>query len=265
MPVRRPSAARRLDARPAHPRLAPVRLVLVHALAITLAAATPGAASGQQDCKMLFCSPALTLSPSLAVTNVFDQPRVRRASNGTLHTLEPTTRFALLATLAIPMAVPRTSAVAQLVWAPSADGPADLAAGASAGAGDDADTKGNAPLVEFGLQLELLPARQTGGWLRVDAQLLDQFSPATRAGDGRAYTHKLNLELDAAVSPLRGLAPGNWFRNLELYATLDYLATGRPRVGDELPRGGLTYLDDASPWSLFAGVTIPVAPIAPPQ
>lgn len=238
-----------------------VRLAL--ALALGLTAGTPGAAVGQQDCKMLFCSPSLTLSPSIVVTGVLERPRVRDVSGGSTRMLESSTQFAVLATLSIPMAIPRTSAFTQIVWTPFADRSPNPFTGYGAAGAEDAELNGNAPIYEFGLQLDLIPARQTGGWLRVDLEAADQFGPAAQPDDAGAYTHKLNLELDAVVSPLRWLARGNWFRNLELYATLDYVATGLPRAGDELPRGGVMYLDDASPWALFAGITIPVAPIAP--
>ena len=248
MPVRPPSA---------------VRLSLALTCALALPAATPGTAQGQQDCKMLFCSPSLTVSPSAMVTNVFDGPRVRRLSDGAVRTLDAEARFAMVFTLTIPTTIPRTSAFTQLLWTPFADRSTNPFTGYATDDGGAEERIGNAPLYEFGLQLDLLPARQTGGWLRVDAQVIDQFGPAGRRGDDRTYTHKLNLALDAAVSLLRWLSEENWFRHLELYTTLDYLATGLPRAGDEVPRGELVYLDDASPWTLWAGLTIPVAPIAP--
>lgn len=235
------------------------------ALALGLTAGTPGAAVGQQDCKMLFCSPSLTLSPSLVVTGVMDRPRVRDVSGGSTRTLASDAQFAVLATLSIPMAIPRTSAFTQIVWTPFADRSPNPFTGYGAADANDAEINGNAPRYEFGLRLDVIPARQTGGWLRVDVKAADQFGPAAQSDAAGAYTHKLNLELDAVVSPLRWLSSSNWFRNLEMSATLDYVATGLPRAGEELPRGGWVYLDDASPWSLFAGLTIPIAPVAPRQ
>jgi hypothetical protein len=50
-------------------------------------------------------------------------------------------------------------------------------------------------------------------------------------------------------------------RGIELEGSLDYIATGLPHAGDEMPIGGERFVDDQSPWSFSFVFVIPV--IAP--
>jgi hypothetical protein len=54
--------------------------------------------------------------------------------------------------------------------------------------------------LESELKLYWLEGEQTGGWLSSHFDIVDKFSSAERATDTRAYTHKLNIELDTAVA-----------------------------------------------------------------
>ena len=54
--------------------------------------------------------------------------------------------------------------------------------------------------LESELKLYWLEGEQTGGWLSSHFDIVDKFSPAKRPTDTRAYTHKLNFELDTAVA-----------------------------------------------------------------
>jgi hypothetical protein len=89
--------------------------------------------------------------------------------------------------------------------------------------------------------------------------VVDKFSAAERASDGRAYTHKLNLELDTSVSIFNWLPEGRWLRGVQLEGSLDYVATGLPRRNDEID--GVRFLDNASPWSFSLVFVVPVAPM----
>lgn len=44
---------------------------------------------------------------------------------------------------------------------------------------------------------------------------------------------------------------------------MDYVATGLPDEGDEVPQGEQVFLEDESPWTFYAGLVIPVAPLDP--
>jgi hypothetical protein len=114
------------------------------------------------------------------------------------------------------------------------------------------------PELEFETNVIWLPADRTRGWISSHFDVVDKFSSAERPTDRRAYTHKLNLELDTSVSIFNWLPDGRWLRGVELEGSLDYVATGLPRTGDVID--GWRYLDNASPWSFSLVVVLPVAP-----
>lgn len=70
--------------------------------------------------------------------------------------------------------------------------------------------------------------------------------------------HKLNLELDTSLSVFNWLPEGRWLRGVDLEGSLDYVATGLARTGDDI--GGVRLLDQASPWSLSIVCVLPIAP-----
>lgn len=98
--------------------------------------------------------------------------------------------------------------------------------------------------LESELKLYWLKSGQTGGWLSSHFDLVDKFSPAARPTDTRAYTHKLNFELDTALAVFSRLPDTHWLHDVELEGSLDYVATGIPR--------------DASRWSFSLVVVFPV-------
>jgi hypothetical protein len=98
--------------------------------------------------------------------------------------------------------------------------------------------------LESELNLYWLASEQTSGWLSSHFDLVDKFSGAERATDTRAYTHKLNLELDTAVAVFNRLPENHWLRDVEVEGSLDYVATGLP--------GG------APRWSFSVVLVIPV-------
>ena len=98
--------------------------------------------------------------------------------------------------------------------------------------------------LESELKLYWLESKQSGGWLSSHFDLVDKFSGAERATDTRAYTHKLNLELDTALAAFNRFRDGHWLRDVEIEGSLDYVATG-------LPKG-------APRWSFSVVVVIPV-------
>ena len=115
------------------------------------------------------------------------------------------------------------------------------------------------PELEFETNFTWLPANRTGGWISSHFDVVDKFSEAERPTDRRAYTHKLNLELDTSFSPFNWLPEGRWLRGVELEGSLDYVATGLPKTGDRID--GTRYLDKASPWSFSVVFVLPVAPL----
>lgn len=112
--------------------------------------------------------------------------------------------------------------------------------------------------MEFETNFIWLPAERTRGWVSSHVDLVDKFSPAERPGQRRAYTHKLNLELDTSLAIFNWLPEGRWLRGVELEGSLDYVGSGLVKAGDRMD--GIRFLDDASPWSFSIVFVIPVAP-----
>ena len=213
---------------------------------------------------MLFCSPSLKALPSVAATNLFTPARVRMLPSGPTKELEPNASFAAILQVAIPSTIPRTSFFAEIIWLPFTSDNTNTFTGYSAADLENADDiDANLPTLEFGASFALLRPKTTRGWLAVNLDVIDQIGPAAEPEDAREYTHKLDLELDATLGIFEWLPKGNWLRNVTAYATLDYVATGIPDEGDEIPKDTRIFLEDASPWSFWSGLVIPIAPIAP--
>jgi hypothetical protein len=98
--------------------------------------------------------------------------------------------------------------------------------------------------LESELKLYWLESDQTRGWLSSHLDFVDKFSGAEQPTDTRAYTHKLNLELETAVALFSRLPDDNWWREVEIEGSLDYIATG-------LPEG-------ASRWSFSIVLVVPI-------
>jgi hypothetical protein len=98
--------------------------------------------------------------------------------------------------------------------------------------------------LESELKLYWLEGEQTGGWLSSHFDVVDKFSPAKRTTDRRAYTHKLNLELDTAVALFSRLPESSWLHDVEIEGSLDYVATGLPK--------------EASRWSFSVVFVLPI-------
>jgi hypothetical protein len=117
----------------------------------------------------------------------------------------------------------------------------------------------NAAELEFETNFYWLTESLSRGWLTSHFDVVDQFSPAERPTSSKAYTHKLDFELDTAVHIFKRLPEGRWLKGLELETSLDYLATGLPQKGDVLS-DGTRVLDDASHWSVSFVIVIAIAP-----
>ena len=98
----------------------------------------------------------------------------------------------------------------------------------------------------------------TNGWVGSHFDIIDKYSRGAKPNTLDGYTHKLNLELDTAVSFLKWIRKP-WLSDIELEGSIDYVATGLPRKGDRF--GNLTYLDNASRWSFSLVFVIPLAPL----
>lgn len=186
----------------------------------------------------MLCAPELKIEPTLTIGDLFG-PRVEDVATGETRTLAPEAGFELILALGIPTAIPRVAITLETIL-PFPD---------------------PEPELELELNLLLVTEAMTRGWAEAHFDIVDQLSPGKRPGTENSYTHKLDLELDVAFFAFHRLPEGNWLRNVEVEASLDYLATGLPRRGDVID--GERYLDDASGWSVSFLLALPLAPLVP--
>lgn len=221
-------------------------------------------AQNKGNCRIL-CSPEVKFEPTLTIENLFRRPKVARLQDGkpvAFSRLEREAEFEVILAVGIPTQVPRVGLTFEAIWTPFAGTDTNVFTGSTASQLGVSRIRDNPVELEFELNLDVLEAGQTGGWVETHFDIVDKFSTAERPRDRGVFTHKLNFELDTAIFIFNWLPRGNWLRNLELEFSLDYMASGIPRAGDVL-RGEELFLTDASPWSLSILVVIPIAPLRP--
>jgi hypothetical protein len=203
---------------------------------IVALAATPGRAQQPAPCRVL-CSPEFKAEPTVTFPNLFGSPRIM-SDDGTVTRESSETQFELILSLGLPTRVSWLEFTVEAIFLPF-----------------DPDST---PELEFETNFIWLPSERTGGWITSHVDVVDKFSSAERPTDQRAYTHKLNFELDTSFSVFNRLPEGRWLRSVELEGSLDYVATGLPKAGDRID--GLRFLENASPWSFSLVFVLPVAP-----
>jgi hypothetical protein len=194
-------------------------------------------AAQQADCRFI-CELSLKVEPTWTIENLANRHRIV-ASDGSIERVNRERVFETVLALDIATTMPRLGFTIEAIASPFSDD--------------------NAVELEFETNLHFLTQPVTRGWLTSHFDIVDQFSPAERPNEKRAYAHKLDFELDTAFHLFNFLPEGRWLRGVELETSLDYLATGIPKKGDVFADGS-RYVDDASSWSLSFIVIIPVAP-----
>ena len=203
---------------------------------VSLLSALEAAGQTAPACRVL-CAPEFKVEPTVTFTNLFGSPRIVDEQGTT--TREPReTEFEVILSLGLPTRASWLEFTVEAIFLPF-----------------DRDST---PELEFESNFIWLSAARTRGWVTSHFDIVDKFSPAKRTTDRRAYTHKLNLELDTSVSVFNWLPEGRWLRGVELEGSFDYVASGLPKAGEI--SDGTHFLDDASPWSLSIVVVIPIAP-----
>jgi len=198
----------------------------------------PDAGSQGSDPCRFICELAWKFEPTITVENLANGHRVA-TGDGMVERAQRDRVFEIVLALDLETKVPWLGFTAEAITAPFEDG--------------------NEVELEFESNFHWLTESMTRGWVTSHFDVVDKFSPAERPDTTRAYTHKLDFELDTAFHPFKRLPEGRWLRGFELEVSLDYLATGLPKQGDVFPDGS-RMLDDASPWSLSLVFVIPVAP-----
>jgi hypothetical protein len=198
----------------------------------------PVRAQNSAPCRIL-CAPEFKVEPTITVTSIFNAPRIIPEDDGAQIRDRRETDFEVILSLGLPTRVPWLEFTVEGIFLPF-------------------DREG-VPELEFEANFIWLQEKRTRGWVSSHFDIVDKFSPAERPSDDRAYTHKLNLELDTGLAVFNWLPEGRWLRGVELEGSLDYVATGLPRAGDVVE--GRRLLDDASPWSFSLVFVVPIAPM----
>jgi hypothetical protein len=213
-----------------------MKRVLISSVVLLLLGVHTAHAQQTTPCRVL-CTPEFKVEPTVTFTNLLGSPRTI-ADDGTPSREPRETEFELILSLGLPTRLSWLDFTVEAIVLPFN--------------GD------STPELEFETNVVWLPAQRTGGWLSSHFDVVDKFSPAERPSDRRAYTHKLNLELDTSVAIFNWLKEGRWLRGVELEGSLDYVASGLPKAGDTIE--GRRYVDDASPWSFSLVFVLPIAP-----
>jgi hypothetical protein len=197
----------------------------------------PSWAQDPSPCRVL-CAPEFKVEPTITFSNVFGSPRILSAEGTEIR--EPQeTDFEVILSLGLPTRISWLEFTVEAIFLPF--------------------DRQSTPEIELETNFVWLPGERTGGWVSSHFDVVDKLSPAERPSDRRAYTHKLNLELDSSVSVFNWVREGRWLRGVELEGSLDYVATGLRRAGDRV--NGSRYINDASPWSFSLVFVLPVAPM----
>jgi len=199
--------------------------------------ANPAAAQARAPCHVL-CPPSLKIEPAVTFGNLFAAPRVVDDRQTPSRTRREAT-FEVVVAMGMPTRWPWLEITAEAIVQPFA--------------------RDATPELELEANLVWLPSHLTRGWVSSHVDMVDKYSPAERPTDRRAYTHTLNLELDTSVAIFTWLPENGWLKDVELEASLDYVATGLAKRGDLVDGGRL--LDDASPWSASIVLVLPLAPL----
>ena len=206
-------------------------------LGLLLVGALPSQAQPPAPCRVL-CTPEFKVEPTITFTTLFNSPRIIHDGSREARD-QRETDFELVLAVGVPTRISWLDFTVEAIFGPfEADG---------------------TPELEFETNFVWLSAERTRGWLSSHFDVVDKFSPAERPSDRRAYTHKLNFELDTSVAIFNWLPEGRWLRGLELEGSLDYVATGLPKGGDRV--GSIQFVDKASPWSFSVVFVIPIAPL----
>lgn len=234
----------------------------VPALLSLLASAAASTAAAQQHCSSI-CAPSLHLETMAIRSHLLAHPRFQRLDDGSIGELASKTNLEVILLVSAPTAIPRTSLFTSVQWLPTAKAPANPFTQYSASELGDAKIRANLPSVTMGASVQALRMKDTNGWLGVGGYLGALFSRAARPHDESDYTRKLDLGVSAQLGIFNWLPKHAWLHAVNGVVLLDYVATGLPHAGDEVPDGERVFLDDVHATSLIVGISVPVAPLVP--
>ena len=225
--------------------------------------ASAGVLGAQQTkpCTVI-CAPTVAFNIAANKPHVFGAPSVRNDTTGAVSKLPSKANLQLQIFVSAKTQVERLYVYAATTWLPSAKARANPFTEYTASQVGD-DIKANHVSLTMGGLIDVVTAKQAHGWAALQGYAADLLSPAARPNDASAYTHKLDLGGVFLGYPFAGMDTSSALHRsgFYVYANLDYVATGLPKAGDDVPRGVRTFLTNAKPAVLILGVGMPVAPL----
>jgi hypothetical protein len=180
--------------------------VAVVLLVLSVAAKATAQDAPEEPCRFV-CELAWKFEPTFTIENLANRHRVVTGEGITERAVRERV-FEIVLALDLETKVPWLGFTAEAITAPFSDG--------------------NEVELEFESNFHWLTESMTRGWVTSHFDVVDKLSPAERPDANRAYTHKLDFELDTAFHPFKRLPEGRWLRDFEVELSLDYLATGCP-------------------------------------
>ena len=217
----------------------------------------PRIAVAQTKCSLL-CAPSLAIEPSAITNHLFSRPRVQELGSGTVHTLPSTTNLEIIVSASLKTLWPRVSLYGSVQWLPNATAARNPSTLYTASEVDASKIRANAPTASGGASFTLIQPTETKGFLSINANVGDLYSNAARPNDASAYTHKLDLGLVATWNIFESLPKHTYAHSLAVVTLLDYVATGLPKAGDEVPKGERVFVTSVHSPSLIIGLSMPL-------
>ena len=240
----------------------PLRSILCSS-GLLLAALSPDtlAAQGAKPCTIV-CAPSVAFNIAGNKSHLFGSPTVRNDTTGATSELPSKTNLQLQIFVSAKTQLDRLSVFASTTWLPSAKARANPFTEYTASE-VGTDIKANHVSLTMGALGDIVPQKMTHGWFALQAYVGDLLSPAARPNDASAYTHKLDVGGVALLYPFGGMDTASALHKsgFYFYGNLDYVATGLPKAGDDVPKGVRTFLTDAKPAVLIFGIGMPIAPL----
>lgn len=220
---------------------------------------TPGAASAQKC--VVICSPSVSFTIDTNRSHLFNAPSVRSLKDNSVHKLPSKTNTQLQLIVDMPTKWKPVHLFATAQWLPTAEAKSNPFTQYTASETDESSIKANLPSLTAGAQFYLLQSEATNGWLGGAVYGADLFSKAQQPDDESDYTHKLDIGAFALIGIFNWTAQHAWIHNVKAAVTLDYVATGLPHAGDEVPAHERVFLGSVHSPTLIVGAVIPVAPL----
>lgn len=240
------------------------RAALVALVASVVAAASavhPLAAQQAKSCTLI-CAPTVAFNIAENKSHVLGSPKVRNDTTGVVSELPSVMNLQLQVFVSAKTEVPHLSLFASTSWLPTAKARANPFTEYTASQVGE-DIKANHVNLSVGGLGDIIAAPRTNGWFALQGYVADLMSPAARPTDASAYTQKLDLGGVALLFPFAGTDSTSSAHKsgLYLYGNFDYVATGLPKAGDDVPKDVRTFLTGAKPAAFIFGVGMPIAPL----